>query len=78
MEKMITNKNAYETFSQAFRVCFFLYFIFNTQYGKEVSTTMEMVQRYMFKLHPDSGTKSKKISSSKRKVISLITKLKNL
>lgn len=64
-----------QQFLEGLSAAFGLHFILNLEYPKGVSTILEMVQRYFLKIHPDSGSKSKKISSSKRKVISLIKKI---
>lgn len=78
MEKMVLSCSAYFTFIKAFKVCFALYFNFNIMYPKGICTTLEMIQRYHLKIHPDSGTKSKKICMSKKKVVNLITQLAKL
>ncbi|KAK4886629.1 hypothetical protein RN001_002900 [Aquatica leii] len=52
-------------FTEALQVAFAIYFNMNLKYPKAISTTLEMIQRYFLKIHPDSGTKSQKISSSK-------------
>lgn len=75
-EKELIDKNGYSTFTSAFHVCFALFFNFGMKFPKDVSTTLEMIQRYILQDHPDTGTKSKKVESSKKKVISLISKLK--
>lgn len=55
-----------EDFIEAFIVLFALYFNFNLQYPKEVSNTLEFIQPYHFKMHPEgAGTKSKKKPFSK-------------
>lgn len=50
----------FKTYQDAFVVWFAFYFNFKIQYPKEVRTTMDMVQRYYFKIHPDSGGRMKK------------------
>lgn len=64
-----------ENFTEALKMCFAMYFNFDLMYPKDVSTTLEFIQRYFYKIHPDSGTKSKKLSTSKKRVINLINKL---
>lgn len=64
-----------ESFTEAFIVMFSLYFILNLEYNKQISATMETIQRYVFKIHPDAGSKSKNVSSSKKKAINLINSL---
>ncbi|KAK4885821.1 hypothetical protein RN001_002092 [Aquatica leii] len=54
-------------FTEALQVAFALYFNMNLEYPKAISTTLEMIQRYFLKIHPDSGTKSQKISFFKKK-----------
>lgn len=49
-----------ESFEKAFEQCFALYYNFDLMYPKAVSTSLEFLQRYLYKIHPDSGTKSKK------------------
>ncbi|KAK4882214.1 hypothetical protein RN001_005533 [Aquatica leii] len=53
-------------FTEALQIAFALYFNMNLEYPKAISTTLEMIQRYFLKIHQDSGTKSQKISSSKK------------
>lgn len=62
------------SFEEALKLLFAVYFNFNLMYPKKVSVTLEMIQRYFFKVHPDSGTKSSN-TPSKKKVISFINKL---
>lgn len=64
-----------ETLVDAVMETFGLYFILNLEYPKEISTFLEMFQRYHLKIHPDIRTKSKKKSSSKKKIIFLIKQL---
>lgn len=54
---------------------FALYFILNVEYPEKLSCLLEMIQRYFFKIHPDQGSKSKKLNQTKRKVITLMNKL---
>lgn len=75
---VLLGKSNCTTFFEALRVVFCLYFNFNLMYPKILSVTMEMVQRYYFKHHPDFGTKSNKKSTSKKKVIALINKLSKI
>lgn len=70
-QKILECKNVFDAISCTFG----LYFILNLEYPKEISTFLEMLQRYFLKIHPDNGSKSKKITSSKRKVISMIKSL---
>ncbi|CAH0555858.1 unnamed protein product [Brassicogethes aeneus] len=77
MEKNLISDKGYPSFTEAFYICFCLFFNFGVKFPRNVSTTLEMIQRYILNDHPDTGTKSKKVEASKRKVIALITKLKN-
>lgn len=60
----------------AFKFMFAAYYIFNLCYPKQLSHTLEFVQRYFLKLNPEQGTKSKKGTISK--IISLLTKLRQM
>lgn len=62
------------SFEKAIKLLFAIYFNFNLMYPKKISVTLEMVQKYFFKVHPDSGTKSSH-TPSKKIVISFINKL---
>lgn len=55
-------------FMEAFQMCFGLCFLFNLEYPREASCSLEFVQRYYMKIHPDAGSKSKKNSLSKKKL----------
>lgn len=61
------------SFIETFLVCFGLYFVMNLVFPKEAATTLEMIQRFHLKIHPDSGTKAK--SASKGKVLTLMKNL---
>ena len=63
------------TLKDAVSWAFGLYFIMNLEYPDEVSAVLEMMQRFFLKIHPDQGSKSKRITSTKRKVIGLMNKL---
>lgn len=66
-----------ESVMEAIKIAFGFYFIFNLEYPKEVSTVLEAIQRYFFKIHPDKGSRSKKQSFSKKRIIALINKIEN-
>lgn len=66
LEKEQINMEGYETFEEAFKICFAMYFILNLQYPKEVSTLMELIQRMVLKIHPDAGSKFKKVTPTKK------------
>lgn len=76
-KQFIDTEKCYVSFLDAFLLCFSSYYNFGVRFPKDISTTLEMIQRYVLNDHPDSGTKSKKVSASKKKVISLIKKLKD-
>ncbi|CAH0559188.1 unnamed protein product [Brassicogethes aeneus] len=61
------------SFIESFLFCFGLYFVMNLMFPKEAAATLEMIQRFHLKIHPDSGTKSK--SASKGKVLTLMKNL---
>ena len=63
-------------FKDALLQLFAIYYNFNLEYPKQTSNTLEFIQRYMMKIHPDVGTKNKK-TASKMKIISLINKLRD-
>ncbi|CAH1099112.1 unnamed protein product [Psylliodes chrysocephalus] len=73
LEKEIVN--SFVAFVDALKYCFALYFIYNIEYPKKVGATLEMIQRYHLKLHPISGAKS---TTTKKKVFTLMNKLKNI
>lgn len=64
-------------FEIVFLLAFALYFNFGLCYPKECSCTFEFIQRYVFKIHQESGTKSLS-KNVKTKVFTLITKLASL
>lgn len=66
------------SFLEALKILFCSYFNFNMKYPINCSSTLEFIQRYMLKIHPDRGSRSSKITYSKRKVINLMTKLNDI
>lgn len=62
------------SFREAFVTVFSLYFIFNLQYPPQISLTLEFIQRYLFGIHPESGTRSKK-KNTRNRVINLINNI---
>lgn len=68
----------YQNDMEAVQGSFGLYFILNLEYPKTVSHTLEFIQRYFLKIHPDQGTKSRKMKTSKKRIIALINKLKDM
>lgn len=63
------------SFVDAFQLAFGLYFILNMKYPQKCSATLEMVQRYFLKIHPDSGSRCHKGDACKKKVLNLMKKL---
>ncbi|KAG5880129.1 hypothetical protein JTB14_027503 [Gonioctena quinquepunctata] len=74
-EKENVGNDGEATFLDALKVAYALYFILNIKYPKDLSTTMEFLQRMFLKIHPDSGSKSKKVSAVRNKVFNFINKL---
>lgn len=75
---MVIEKDVFssvDTFDAALEMAFGAFFIFNLEYPKNYCATLEMIQRYFLKIHPDQGSRSKKQSATKKKVIGLMTKL---
>lgn len=81
-ENNLTTDTGFNTFGEAFQFAFALYFNCNLKYPSGISLSLELLQRYFLKIHPDSGTKStpqsKKNKNLKSRVISLINKLRNI
>jgi hypothetical protein len=61
---------------ETFEVVFSLYFNLNMRYPKNVSNTLEFIQRYILNINPDQGSKIKK--KNLNKIISLINKLSKI
>lgn len=76
MEGLKINETGYETFIEAFQVAYTMFFVMNLEYPKKMGVTFEMIQRYFLKIHPDAGTKAKRIPRSKQRVINFINTLK--
>lgn len=75
MDGEITHNVAYSTFGDAFKAAFGLFFILNCTYTKKFAMTLEFIQRYALKIYPDTGSKSKSIPKSKKKLITLINNI---
>lgn len=73
MEKNVFS--SVDNFDTAIEMAFGAFYIFNLEYPKNFSATLEMIQRYFLKIHPDQGSRSKKQGATKKKVIGLMTKL---
>ncbi|VEN62885.1 unnamed protein product [Callosobruchus maculatus] len=76
VEKNLIHLDGYETFIEAFKIAMAIFFILNLRYVRTLETTLELVQRYFLKIHPDAGSKTKKATASKRKVLNLLSNLK--
>ncbi|XP_076829787.1 uncharacterized protein LOC143475749 isoform X2 [Brachyhypopomus gauderio] len=68
------------TFTSAMVSMFMMYYIMNIDYPAEVCTTLEFLQRCIFKINPDSGSKVAKQEKRKRvavnpRVLSLISRI---
>lgn len=63
------------SFMEVLQETFALYYICNMAYPSELSATLEFIQKYFFKIHPDCGSKNKRQSSTKFKVLNLMNKL---
>lgn len=66
----------YADFLMGLKVAFSLYFLLNLVYPKKFETTLEFIQRYFLKIHPDQGNKTKKATASRKKVFTLMNNLK--
>lgn len=75
MDGVMALEEGYPSFVSPFKVAFGLFFVLNTEYPHGLAVTLELLQRYIFKIHPDAGSKSKKVPASKRKVITLLNKI---
>lgn len=75
MEGEHVDPDGYILFSEAFKICFAMFFVLNTEYPKGMAVTLELMQRHWYKIHPDSGSKYKKVPVAKRKVLNFIKKL---
>lgn len=65
------------SFKEGLEIVFALYYVLNLEYPKPAANSFESMQRYFLKIHPDQGTKNKKGSLSKSKIIGLLTKLRD-
>lgn len=69
--------NGTPTMREALEQMVALYFIFNLEYPATASYTMEVLQRYFLKIHPDQGSRSKKTGTRLRKIVAFINNLSN-
>ncbi|KAJ8356878.1 hypothetical protein SKAU_G00196720 [Synaphobranchus kaupii] len=77
IDKVIVNDHI-PTFAKAFTMMFGTYYCFNIQYPQELGSTLEFMQRCIFRINPEKGTKvmrskNKKQYSVNPKVLTLIT-----
>ncbi|XP_050312063.1 uncharacterized protein LOC126747450 [Anthonomus grandis grandis] len=75
LEKQQICSEGYETLEEAFKVLFAIFFNLNIKYPPKTYVTLELIQRYIFKIHPDTGSKSKNVAATKKKIFSLLNKL---
>ncbi|XP_029157655.1 uncharacterized protein LOC114930077 isoform X2 [Nylanderia fulva] len=64
-------------FYEALKMLMSVYYIFNMEYPKNSTCTLEFLQKYFLNIHPACGSKSHKVST-KYKVLSLFNKLRNI
>ncbi|KAK5917554.1 hypothetical protein CgunFtcFv8_002395 [Champsocephalus gunnari] len=68
------------TFTEAVNDMFTIYYVLNIDYAVELGATMEFIQRCIFRINPDKGSKVQKQGNKKRlavnpKVLSLSSKI---
>lgn len=63
-------------FYEALQILMSVYYIFNMEYPKNSTCTLEFVQRYFLNIHPTDGSKSRK--ATKYKILSLFNKLRDI
>lgn len=64
--------NGQDSFIECLKEFYALYYNFNLEYPRRLSCSMEFLQRYIMKTHPDTGTKSSYFSASKKRVITFM------
>ncbi|KAI7813531.1 hypothetical protein IRJ41_018610 [Triplophysa rosa] len=69
-------------FKNAFQMMFCSYYLHNIDYPVEIGATLEFLQRCMFKINPDQGTKVSRKEKGRQytmnpRVLSLISKIAN-
>lgn len=74
VEKMRINDGT-QNFKNALQMMFACYYVFNMQYMKETTSTLEFLQRYFAGIHPETGGKGKAVA--KNKVLGLYNKLRD-
>ncbi|KAL1249112.1 hypothetical protein QQF64_022430 [Cirrhinus molitorella] len=70
------------SFNSAFRMMFCSYYLHNIDYPVEIASTLEFLQRCIFKINPDRGTKVTRKEKGRQyavnpRVLSLISKIAN-
>ncbi|XP_067280466.1 uncharacterized protein [Pseudorasbora parva] len=70
------------SFKKAFQMMFCSYYLHNIDYPVEIAATLEFLQRCIFKINPDQGTKVTRKEKGRQyavnpKVLSLISKIAN-
>lgn len=56
IEREIINSEGFGDFFTALRTCYGAYYVFNMKYPQKCSS-IEFIQRYLLKTHPDKGSK---------------------
>lgn len=64
-------------FIEALKMLMCVYYMFNMEYPKNSTCTLEFLQKYFLNIHPTCGSKSRKVST-KYKVLSLFNKLRDI
>lgn len=77
VEKQNTDLEGYSTFLEALKVTFSFYFILNLKYPQKFDTTLEFLQRCFLKIHPDAGSKTTRLSATKKKVFNFLNKFQH-
>ncbi|XP_031327771.1 uncharacterized protein LOC116166304 [Photinus pyralis] len=76
LERELVHHDGYTTFIEALKVSFSLFFILNLKYPRNLCATMELLQRMILKIHPDAGSKSKKVCATRKKVFNFMNSIK--
>ncbi|XP_031329792.1 uncharacterized protein LOC116167002 [Photinus pyralis] len=71
IEKIPINEGS-GSFIGALKEFYACFFVFNMKYPSKANSTLEVLQRYFMKTHPDSGTKSTTYTKSKSAVIRFV------
>ncbi|KAK0134928.1 Protein ALP1-like [Merluccius polli] len=81
VDQVIVNEH-FTSFSKAFQLMFCSYYVHNIDYPVEMRATLEFLQRCIFKINPDKGTKVARKEKGRQyavnpRVVSLISKIAN-